>query len=76
MWGHPWLPLLVTATIITVLVSMALDPKSQVSLVQSVIALVAIVASYPVFCVKAKRKQAQTGTSAMTPESGQLNTRL
>lgn len=62
MWGHPWLPLLVTVTIVAVLVSMALDPKSQISLLQSVIALIVILASYPVFCVKSKRKQLRTAT--------------
>lgn len=48
MWGHPWLPLLVTACIVAVLVSMALDPGTQLSLLQSVMALAAILVSYAV----------------------------
>ena len=62
MWGHPWLPILVTVTIVAVLVSMALDPKTQISLLQSVIALIVIVASYPMLCVKGKRKQMRAAT--------------
>ncbi|MBK5003181.1 amino acid permease [Pseudomonas sp. S31] len=46
MWCHPWLPLLVTASIIAVLVSMAFDPSMQVSLLQCLIAIVAIAISY------------------------------
>jgi len=48
MWGHPWLPLLVTAAIVSVLVSMAFDPSMQLSLIQCLIAIVAIAASYAV----------------------------
>lgn len=48
MWLHPWLPLLVTSTIIAVLLSMAFDAETQISLLQSVIALVIILASYAV----------------------------
>jgi len=46
MWAHPVLPLLVTGSIIAVLVSMAFDPSMQISLLQCVIAIVAIAASY------------------------------
>ena len=53
MWAHPVLPLLVTATIIAVLVSMAFDPSTQISLLQCVLAIVAIAASYLVFRVSA-----------------------
>ncbi len=48
MWGHPWLPLLVTAAIIAVLVSMAFDPSMQISLIQCLIAIVTIAVSYAV----------------------------
>ncbi|MBJ9974032.1 amino acid permease [Pseudomonas sp. S75] len=46
MWGHPWLPILVTVAIISVLVSMAFDPSMQLSLIQCLIAILAIAASY------------------------------
>ncbi|QXH45099.1 amino acid permease [Pseudomonas xanthosomatis] len=46
MWGHPVLPLMVTAAIVSVLVSMAFDPSMQLSLLQCLIAIVAIGASY------------------------------
>lgn len=46
MWGHPWLPLLVTAAIIAVLVSMAFDPSMRISLIQCLIAIALIGASY------------------------------
>jgi len=46
IWGHPWLPLAVTATIVAVLVSMALNPETQISLLQSVIALLAFLFSW------------------------------
>ncbi|TFY86627.1 amino acid permease [Pseudomonas nabeulensis] len=46
MWGHPWLPLLVTGSILAVLVNMAFDPTLRISLAQCLIAMVAIAASY------------------------------
>lgn len=46
MWGHPWLPLLVTGSILAVLVNMAFDPTLRISLAQCLIAIVAIGASY------------------------------
>ncbi|QXH53449.1 amino acid permease [Pseudomonas fakonensis] len=46
MWGHPVLPLMVTAAIVSVLVSMAFDPSMQLSLLQCLVAIVAIGASY------------------------------
>lgn len=46
MWGHPWLPLLVTAAIVSVLVSMAFDPLARISLLQCLIAIALIAASY------------------------------
>ena len=48
MWAHPWLPLLVTASIIAVLVSMAFDASMRVSLLQCVIAIFVIALSYAV----------------------------
>ncbi|HKS12653.1 MAG TPA: GABA permease, partial [Pseudomonas sp.] len=54
MWGHPWLPLLVTASIIAVLVSMAFDPSMRGSLLQCVIAIVAIAVSYLVLRLSRK----------------------
>ncbi|WP_019995439.1 amino acid permease [Aureimonas ureilytica] len=53
MWGHPWLPLLVTASIMAVLASMAFDPKTQGSLAQSVVALLVFSLAYA--CVAFKR---------------------
>ena len=67
MWAHPVLPLLVTASIIAVLVSMAFDPSTQISLLQCVIAIVAIAASWLVLSLSRKRKAgapAQPATSA------------
>jgi GABA permease len=57
MWGHPWLPLLVTASIVAVLVSMAFDPTMQISLLQCLIAIIAIAASYvPVRMSRARQQ--------------------
>ena len=56
MWGHPWLPLLVTASILAVLVSMAFDPSMQVSLLQCLIAIVVIGVSYGLLQL-ARRRQ-------------------
>jgi len=56
MWAHPWLPLLVTASIIAVLVSMAFDATMQVSLLQCVIAIVVIALSYAVLRWKRARQ--------------------
>ena len=67
MWGHPWLPLLVIAAIVAVLVSMAFDPSMQISLLQCVIAIFAIAASWLVLSLSRKRKAgapAQPATSA------------
>lgn len=52
MWGHPWLPLAVKATIIAVLVSMALDPATRISLLQSLIALGFILLTYPLVGIR------------------------
>lgn len=60
MWGHPWLPLLVTAAIVAVLVSMAFDPSMQVSLLQCLIAILVIAASYLVS--RSPRRAGQAGT--------------
>jgi GABA permease len=48
MWLHPWLPLLVTACIVAVLVSMGINPATRLSLGQCVIAIATIVLSYGV----------------------------
>ncbi|WP_419736349.1 amino acid permease [Pseudomonas sp. COR18] len=56
MWGHPWLPLLVTASIVAVLVSMAFDPTMQISLAQCLIAIVAIGASYALLQLSRSRR--------------------
>ncbi|CBJ40268.1 gamma-aminobutyrate transporter (GABA permease) (plasmid) [Ralstonia solanacearum CMR15] len=48
MWLHPWLPLLVTAAIITVLVSMGINPATRLSLDQCLIAIAAILIAYGV----------------------------
>jgi GABA permease len=58
MWGHPWLPLLVTASIVAVLVSMAFDPSMQISLLQCLIAIAAIAASYALVRLSRCRRQA------------------
>ncbi|MCV4343767.1 amino acid permease [Pseudomonas capsici] len=57
MWGHPWLPLLVTASIIAVLVSMAFDPAMQISLLQCLVAIALIATSYLIFRVSRARQQ-------------------
>jgi GABA permease len=46
MWGHPWLPLLVTGTVVAVLVSMAIDPSTQASLLQSLLAWAVILVAF------------------------------
>jgi GABA permease len=48
MWGHPWLPILVTGVVVAVLVSMAIDPTTQVSLMQSLLAWIVILAAFGV----------------------------
>ncbi|MGU7774245.1 amino acid permease [Burkholderia sp. MR1-5-21] len=48
MWLHPWLPLLVTCSIVAVLVSMAMDPVTRISLAQCLIAIAVILAAYGV----------------------------
>ncbi len=58
MWGHPWLPMLVTAIIVAVLVSMAIDPETRMSLTQSLLALVAILAAYPLLGMRRKALRA------------------
>ncbi|NBA98243.1 amino acid permease [Pseudomonas sp. R5(2019)] len=60
MWGHPWLPLLVTAAILAVLVSMAFDPTMQISLVQCLLAIAAIAASYVLLRLSRARQQGTT----------------
>lgn len=64
MWCHPWLPLLVTASIVAVLVSMAFDPAMQISLLQCLIAIVAIGVSYG--CLRLVR--ARQGTPDITAQ--------
>jgi GABA permease len=46
MWGYPWLPGLVTAAIIAVLVSMAFDEVNRVSLWQSLLAWAVTLVAY------------------------------
>ncbi len=58
MWGHPWLPMLVTAIIVAVLVSMAIDPETRMSLTQSLLALVAILAAYPLLGMRRRALRA------------------
>ncbi|WP_176046664.1 amino acid permease [Burkholderia sp. BCC1644] len=48
MWLHPWLPILVTCSIVAVLVSMALDPATRMSLAQCLVAIAVIVIAYGV----------------------------
>jgi GABA permease len=48
MWGYPWLPGLVTAAIVAVLVSMAFDEANRVSLWQSLLAWAVILIAYGV----------------------------
>ncbi len=60
MWGHPWLPLLVTAAIVAVLVSMAFDPTMRISLVQCLLAIAAIAASYALLRISRARRSNST----------------
>ncbi|WP_182003459.1 amino acid permease [Acinetobacter lactucae] len=46
MWLHPWLPIFVTGCVITVLVSMGLNPDTRLSLGQCLIAILIIVITY------------------------------
>ncbi|ACL55927.1 amino acid permease [Methylobacterium nodulans] len=48
MWGHPWLPLLVTGALAAVLISMAVDPSTRASLLQSLFAVAVILAAFGV----------------------------
>lgn len=57
MWAHPWLPLLVTGSIVAVLVSMAYDPSMQLSLLQCLIAIAVIAASYAVLHLTRVRRR-------------------
>ncbi|CAD5109981.1 amino acid permease [Zestomonas carbonaria] len=68
MWGHPWLPLLVTASIVAVLVSMAFDPTMQISLLQCLIAIAAIAASY-VLVRMSRARQRGAGCEAQPARS-------
>ncbi|QXI30778.1 amino acid permease [Pseudomonas vanderleydeniana] len=68
MWGHPWLPLLVTASIVAVLVSMAFDPTMQISLAQCLIAIAVIGASYGLLQLSRSRRQG-TGIKAQSARS-------
>ncbi|MGK3122845.1 amino acid permease [Candidatus Pantoea formicae] len=60
MWGHPWIPLLVTASVIAVLVSMAVDADKRLSLLQSILALMVILTSYAVLMFARSRSQRRT----------------
>ncbi|MCQ9422972.1 amino acid permease [Pseudomonas sp. LJDD11] len=66
MWGHPWLPLLVTAAIIAVLVSMALDATSRASLLQCLVAIAVILLSYAVLG-RVRARQAAAASSPTQP---------
>lgn len=46
VWGHPWVPMIVIAAIVAVLVSMALDPILQISLLQCGITIFALAVCY------------------------------
>lgn len=61
MWGHPWIPRLVTASIVAVLVSMAFDPAMRISLLQCLIAIVAIATSYVCLCIARRRSNHVSG---------------
>ncbi|MFJ4444708.1 amino acid permease [Pseudomonas sp. NPDC089422] len=65
MWGHPWLPLLVTVSIVAVLASMAFDPSMQVSLLQCIVAIFAIAVSYG--CLQLSRRRRQRAPGATQP---------
>ena len=60
MWLHPWLPLFVTACIITVLVSMGINPATRLSLLQSLIAIFVIVIAYGVMKLIRSNKASHT----------------
>lgn len=54
MWGHPWLPLAVTACIIAVIVSMLFEDSTRISLMQCLISVAFILI---VFVIMNKFKQ-------------------
>lgn len=64
MWGHPWLPLMVTACIVAVLVSMAFDPSMRISLLQCIAAMVLIAASYGLLRLARGRQAPAAAASA------------
>jgi GABA permease len=62
MWGHPWLPLLVTGAIVAVLVAMAFDESTRVSLWQSLLAAGVILGVYGALqLVRRRRPQRRAG---------------
>ena len=59
MWGHPWLPFLVTATIVAVPIAMAFDDSTRVRLLQSLLAWVVILGAYGVHRAVERRDAAR-----------------
>ncbi|WP_458148362.1 amino acid permease [Bradyrhizobium sp. UFLA05-109] len=57
MWAHPWLPLLVTATLVAVLVSMAVDPSTRASLLQSLLAVALIIGAFGILTLVKSRSR-------------------
>ena len=67
MWGYPWLPALVTAAIVAVLVAMAFNEVNRVSLWQSLLAWAVILVSYGVMR-GLKRRAFPTEESGLSEE--------
>ena len=66
IWGYPYLPIGVTFAIVAVLVSMAFSPDTQVSLYQSLLAWVVILAAFGVqVLIKRRRKHEDNRTAAL-----------
>lgn len=73
MWYHPWLSLLVTASIVAVLVSMAFDPSTQMSLLQCVLAIITIAISYmPVHMCRSRQQKVTVGSKQTVSNTTQL----
>jgi hypothetical protein len=70
VWGHPWLPILVTATIVAVLIAMAFDDSTRVSLLQSLLAWVVILGAYGVHRAVEQRDAARPPEPEVAPAIG------
>lgn len=64
VWGYPWLPIGVTLAIVAVLVSMAFNPDTRVSLFQSLIAWSVILGAFGVQVLLKRTRKHEDGHAA------------